>query len=151
MPMRTVLKSMDVRLVIDSTMGKTFIMVPRYMGRGNDPDDPLLLAIDSAEDEMEKRGLVGEWNLITSTIFRWGYVVDPLDRLRRIPPVIQALSFKIEEVSSDDDEMALALRGDMMNPLQPKILKISWSSGSAENDWSTPTLRVEEVENRNLE
>lgn len=95
-------------------MGTTLILLPKSAGHVP-PTDDLSLAINKAEEEMEERGNFGEWRILGPSILRF----KSLDRDRYI-------SFKIEKVAESDPVADLALSGDIMHDVQPKILKVLW-------------------------
>lgn len=68
-----------------------------------------------AEDEMERRGIHGQWTIMGPSLLRFGF-----DFGRGT-----SVSFKIEKTDVDDD-MELALNGDILNDVT-KVLKVRYS------------------------
>lgn len=96
-------------------MGQALVHLPRSMGYVP-PTDDLVVAINLAEDEMEERGLFGNWELLTTTLFRWSTTYS------------RDLSFRIRKIQESDPTVDLALSGDLINDVETKELRIRWTS-----------------------
>lgn len=110
----------------------TSIHVPPAVGQLS-PADHLSLAISAAETAMEDEALYGEWQIKPSSIIRW--------KAHEYPNRVTGISFLVERVDSDPI-VDLILKGDILNDVVPKTVKIRWALQTKPSGVKRSSVRI---------